>query len=142
MGRQYLTVEMTDLAKFICQFKSQFLANKLANKCSQVWGRIGRIPLSFYPYEGPSGPQNVSGLQAVLVQPLRDPVESRMKFHSAIHSPLLIRRTVRSIDSGDPSAERRPGHVRAVRGTRRVLPQKTSSDNWRVCGRNYLVICK
>lgn len=35
MGRQYLTVETTDLAKFICQFKSQFLANKLANKCSQ-----------------------------------------------------------------------------------------------------------
>lgn len=30
MGRQYLTVETTDLVKFICQFKSQFLANKLA----------------------------------------------------------------------------------------------------------------
>ena len=84
MDRQYLTVETTDLAKFICQFKSQFLANKLANKCSQIWGRIGQISLSFYPYEGLSGPQNVSGLQAVLVQSLRDPVESRMKFHSVI----------------------------------------------------------
>ena len=134
MGRQYLTVETTDLAKFICQFKSQFLANKLANKCSQVCGRIGQIALFFYPYEGPSGPQIVSGLQAVLVQPLRDPVESRMKFHSVIHSPLFIRRTVRGIYSEDPSAEQRSGHVRTVRRTRRVLPLKACNSIRRSIG--------
>ena len=55
MGRQYLTVETTDLAKFICQFICQKLAFKLANKCSQGYGRIGQISLSFNSYEGPFG---------------------------------------------------------------------------------------